>query len=110
MDRLFLNTAVRNESGKLARIGQLEGCQKELLLIFLRIALFAGLAFFLGFDTALVFALFTGSFGLVAAAFGASDGQATQKGDCTSDSSECFHRSFPLLVVVWSETEPVYWR
>ena len=69
----------------------------QLLVFFFRIALFAGLGVFLGFDTALVFALFPGGFSLLAAGFRASEGKAAQKGDRTSNSSECFHLCFPLF-------------
>ena len=65
-------------------LNQLDGSWRQLLALFLlRIALFAGFAVFLGFDTALVFAFFAGGFGLLAAGFGASEGQAAQKGNCT---------------------------
>ena len=43
--------------------------RRLLRVFFLRVALFAGLAFFLGFDAALVRALLTGGLGLIAAGF-----------------------------------------
>ena len=47
----------------------LEFRKRRLLGFFLRVALFAGLAFLLGFDAALVRALLTGGLGLIAAGF-----------------------------------------
>ena len=56
-----------------------------LALFLLRIALLADFAVFFGFDAALVFAFFSGGFGLLAAGFSASEGQAAQKGNCASN-------------------------
>jgi hypothetical protein len=69
----------------------MRSCWQLLALFLLGIALFADFAVFLGIDTALVFAFFTGGFGLLAAGFSASEGQAAQKGNCTSNGGQCFH-------------------
>ena len=68
-----------------------------LLVFFLRIALFAGLAIFLGFDTALVLAFFTFGFGLIAAGLGAENAGAAENGEGANNSGNRFHLTiFPF--------------
>ena len=64
----------------------------ELLLLFLRrIALFAGLAFLLGLDAALVLAVLAGGFRLVAAGFSAGDGEASEEDEGADDCTDGLH-------------------
>ena len=66
----------------------------ELLLLFLRrIALFAGLAFLLGLDAALVLAVLAGGFRLVAAGFRTYDSHAAQENEGADDCTDGLHVS-----------------
>jgi small neutral amino acid transporter SnatA (MarC family) len=65
--------------------------RNRLLALFFRIALFAGLAVFRGFDTALVRAFFSGGLGFFATGFSASDAHAGENRHGAGDCGKCLN-------------------
>ena len=79
-------------------IGRFDKQIEKGLLVLLGIALLADLAVFLGFHTALVFAILAGGFRLFTAGFSTNDGHAAEQNDGADDCTDGLH-VFSFLAV-----------